>query len=128
MNNEINKNEIKGINTLPPIEDERTPKKDLTSALFITSQICPKMINKKLLIVGNRIIKEKKVNYSKLFEALKFSGEYIDEEMLNYYLEKNAHGTARISLMISKTEYQQKQNRYLNMFDELNEQETEQKE
>lgn len=126
MNNEINTNEIKGLNTLPPIEDERTYKKDITSALLITSQICPKMSNKKLLIVGNRIIKEKKVNYSKLFEALKFSGEYIDDDMLNHYLEKNAHGTARISLMISKTEYQQKQNRYLNIFDELNEQETEQ--
>jgi hypothetical protein len=122
MNNEINTNEIKGINTLPQLEDEKAPKKDLTSALLITSQICPKMINKKLLIVGNRIIKEKKVNYSKLFDALKLSGEYIDEDMLNHYLEKNVHGTARISLMISKTEYQQKQNRYLNIFDDIDQQ------
>ena len=125
MNNEINTNQIKGIETLPQIEDERAPKKDLTSALLITSQICPKMINKKLLIVGNRIVKEKKVNYSKLFEALKLSGEYIDEAMLNHHLEKNVHGTARISLMISKNEYQRKENKYLNMFDELNEQEQE---
>jgi hypothetical protein len=45
--------------------------------------------------------------------------------MLNHYLEKNAHGTERISLMISKNEYQRKENKYLNMFDELNEQEQE---